>query len=121
MGYSAKVVLRRPARKDGTCQVRLLVVLDGRPVPVGLKVNWPPALFDESAGRCLASMPLKDRQPDYAEQLARAAAAAGGAAALAQLAKDYNLIIGQSQSKANDIIANTHYKKDMTILITRKI
>lgn len=87
MGYSAKVVLRRPARKDGTCQVRLLAVLDGRPVPVSLKVNWPPALFDESAGRCLASMPLKDRQPDYAEQLA----------------KDYNLIIGQAQGKANDI------------------
>ncbi len=42
MGYSANVVLRRPARKDGTCQVRLLVVLDGRAVPIGLKVNWPP-------------------------------------------------------------------------------
>jgi hypothetical protein len=69
MVYSAKVVLRRPARKDGTCQVRLLVVLDGQAVPVGLKVNWAPTLFDESAGRCLALVPPKDRQPGYAQQL----------------------------------------------------
>lgn len=103
MGYSAKVVLRRPARKDGTCQVRLLVILDGRSVPIGLKVNWPPALFDESAGRCLASVPAKDRQPAYAEQLAHATATAGSPAALAQLAKDYNLIIGQAQGRANEI------------------
>jgi hypothetical protein len=107
MGYSAKVVLRRPARKDGTCQVRLLVILDGRSVPIGLKVNWAPALFDEDAGRCLASVPAKDRPTGYAEQLASATAAAGGAAALAQLAKDYNLIIGQAQAKANDIFVET--------------
>jgi integrase len=107
MGYSAKVVLRRPARKDGTCQVRLLVILDGRSVPIGLKVNWAPTLFDEDAGRCLASVPMKDRPPGYAEQLASATAAAGGAAALAQLAKDYNLIIGQAQAKANDIFVET--------------
>ena len=34
---------------------------------------------------------------------AAATAAAGGPAALAQLAKDYNLIIGQAKGKANDI------------------
>jgi site-specific recombinase XerD len=107
MGYSAKVVLRRPARKDGTCQVRLLVVLDGRAVPVGLKVNWAPALFDEDASKCLASVPAKERQPGYVEQLASATAAAGGSAALAQLAKDYNLIIGQALGKANDIFVES--------------
>jgi integrase len=101
MGYSAKVVLRRPARKGGTCQVRLLVVLDGRPVPLGLKVNWQPALFNESAGRCLAYLPPKERGPDYAEQLAVATDAAGGTAELVKLAADYNLIIGKAQ--ANNI------------------
>ena len=30
MGYSAKVVLRRPAWKDDTYQVRLIVMLDAR-------------------------------------------------------------------------------------------
>lgn len=103
MGYSAKVVLRRPARKDGTCQVRLLVILDGRSVPVALKVNWPPALFDEEAGRCVASLPSKERGPGYAEQLADATAAIGGPAELAKQASDYNLIIGQAQGKANNI------------------
>jgi hypothetical protein len=39
MGYSAKVVLRRPARKDVTCQVRLIVILEGRSVPVALKAR----------------------------------------------------------------------------------
>jgi len=103
MGYSAKVVLRRPARKDGTCQVRLLVILDGRSVPVGLKVNWPAALFDEEAGRCVASLPTKDRGPDYAAQLAAGQAWAGGAAAWAKRCTDYNLILGQAQAKANNI------------------
>jgi hypothetical protein len=42
MGYSAKVVLRRPARKDGSCQVRLIVILDGHSVPVALKVAVAP-------------------------------------------------------------------------------
>jgi integrase len=103
MGYSAKVVLRRPARKDGTCQVRLIVILDGRSVPVPLKVAWPPALFDEENGRCLASLPVKERGPEYAAQLAVATAAAGGPAGLAKLASDYNLIIGQALGKANGI------------------
>lgn len=88
------MVRRQPARKDGTRQVRLLVVLDRRAVPVDLKVNWAPTLFDESAGRYLALVPAKGRQPDYAQQLASATAAAGGIAALTQLTKDYNLIIG---------------------------
>ena len=107
MGYSAKVVLRRPARKDGSCQVRLMVVLDGRPVPIGLKVDWPPALFNESAGRCLAYVPPKERGPDYAEQLARLTDAAGGTEALVKRVADYNLIIGKAQAKANDIFVET--------------
>jgi hypothetical protein len=92
MGYSAKVVLRRPARKDGTCQVRLIVILDGRSVPVGLKVTWPAALFDEEAGRCVASLPKKERGPNYAAHLAAGQAWAGGA--WAQRCADYNLILG---------------------------
>lgn len=107
MGYSAKVVLRRPARKDGTCQVRLMVVLDGRPVPIGLKVDWPPALFNESAGRCLAYASPKERGPDYAEQLAQATDAAGGTEALVKRVADYNLIIGRAQAKANDIFVES--------------
>jgi site-specific recombinase XerD len=107
MGYSAKVVLRRPARKDGTCQVRLMVVLDGRPVPLGLKVNWPSALFNESAGRCLAYLPPRERGSDYAEQLAAATDAAGGTAELVKLADDYNLIIGKAQAKANNIFVES--------------
>ncbi|WP_151087399.1 tyrosine-type recombinase/integrase [Hymenobacter baengnokdamensis] len=103
MGYSANVVLRRPARKDGTCQVRLIVILNGRSVPVALKVAWPPALFDEEAGRCVALLPAKERGPGYGAQLEAATAAAGGRAGLAQLASDYNLIIGQAQAKANSI------------------
>ena len=103
MGYSANVVLRRPARRDGTCQVRLLVVLDGRAVPLALKVAWPPALFDEETGRCLASVPATRRGPGYAAQLAAATAAAGGLPALVQLVHDYNLLIGQAQGKANRI------------------
>jgi hypothetical protein len=107
MGYSAKVVLRRPPRKDGTCQVRLLVVLDGRPVPIGLKVHWHPTLFNEEAGECLASLPPEERGPGYAQHLATATAAAGGLTQLTQLAKDYNLIIGQAQGKANDIFVES--------------
>jgi len=103
MGYSAKVVLRRPPRKDGTCQVRLLVVLDGRAVPVSLKVAWPAALFDEEAGRCLTWVAKKDRGPAYAAQLAAGQAWAGGAAAWAQRCADYNLLLGQAQAKANSI------------------
>lgn len=103
MGYSAKVVLRQPARKDGTCQIRLLVIIDRQSVPIGLKVNWPPALFNEPAGRCLAYLPPKQRGPGYDEQLAAATDAAGGTAALVKLADDYNLIIGKAQAKATDI------------------
>jgi len=103
MGYSAKVVLRRPARKDGSCQVRLIVILDGRSVPVALKVSWPPALFEEESGYCLASVPVKQRGPAYAAQLAAAVAWAGGPAALGKQCADYNLIIGQARGKANNI------------------
>lgn len=103
MGYSAKLVLRRPVRRDGTCQVRLQVVLHRKPLPLGLGVSWPPDFFDESAGRCLATLPKERRGPDYRAQLAVAEAWAGGAAALAQRADDYNLVLGQAQGKANRI------------------
>jgi hypothetical protein len=103
VAYSAKFVLRRPARRDGTCQVRLQVMLYRKPLPIGVGVVWPPELFDEEAGRCLASLPKELRGPDYKGALASAQAWAGGAAALAKRADDYNLILGQAQGKANSI------------------
>jgi integrase len=118
MGYSANVVLRRPARKDGTCQVRLIVILDGRSVPVALKVAWPPALFDEEAGRCVASLPAKQRPAGYAAQLEAATIAAGGRAALTKLVSDYNLIIGQAQAKANSIFVESRLSS--TVLTAEK-
>lgn len=45
MGCSATVALRRPARKDGTCQVRLVVVINRRVMPLSLGIAWPAALF----------------------------------------------------------------------------
>jgi len=103
MGYSAKIVLRRPARRDGSCQVRLQVLLHRKPVPLATGVSWPSLFFDDEAGRCLASLPLVQRGPDYREQLAAAQAWAGGPAAWVKRADDYNLILGQAQGKANNI------------------
>ncbi|MDO7885718.1 phage integrase SAM-like domain-containing protein [Hymenobacter cheonanensis] len=103
MGYSATVLTRRPARKDGTCQVRLVVIIDRRVMQLSLGIAWPIALFDEAEGKCLASRPPRSRPADYAEQLAAAQARAGGAEAFSQLADDYSLLIGQARAKANTI------------------
>ena len=62
MSFSAKVSLRQPARKDGSCQVRLQVVIRRAMIfkPVGF--TWYPELFDEVQGECLSSQP-KAQQP----------------------------------------------------------
>jgi integrase len=116
--YSAKFVLRRPARRDGTCQVRFQVMLHRKPLPIGVGVVWPPELFDEEAGRCLATLPKELRGPDYKGALAGAQAWAGGAAALAKRADDYNLILGQAQAKANNIFVE--YRLSSQVLSAEK-
>ncbi len=103
MGYSVTVALRHSARKDGTCQVRLVVTIDRRVLQLSLGIAWPLALFDEAEGVCLASRPPRARPAGYAEQLAAAQVRAGGAEALAQLADDYSLLIGKARAKANTI------------------
>ncbi|AMJ65059.1 tyrosine-type recombinase/integrase [Hymenobacter sp. PAMC 26628] len=95
--------MRRPVRRDGTCQVRLQVLLHRKPLPLGVGVTWPPAFFDKSAGRCLATLPKEHRGPDYRAQLSAAQDWAGGPAALVKRAEDYNLVLGQTQGKANGI------------------
>lgn len=118
MTYTAKFVLRRPPRRDGTCQVRLQVLLHRKPLPLGVGVTWPPLFFDEEAGRCLATLPKEVRGPDYADELARAQAWAGGAASLAKRADDYNLLLGQAQAKANNIFVE--YRLSNQVLSAEK-
>jgi hypothetical protein len=119
MNYSAKIVLRKPAKQDGTCLVRLQIIINRSIHPIGLKINWWPELFDERNGKCLASLPTADRPKNYKAVLSQARAAAGIGLeedALAKRADDYNLIIGQALAKANDIIV-THRlsKKPLTV------
>ncbi|OON65491.1 tyrosine-type recombinase/integrase [Hymenobacter sp. CRA2] len=102
MKFSAKIVLRQPARKDGTCLIRLQVILDRKVVPIGLDVFWHPALFDEAQGVCLTELPVAQRKADYKKVLAVVTAWAGGSkAALEKQASDINLVIGRA--KANEI------------------
>lgn len=103
MGYSTTVALRHSARKDGTCQVRLVVTIDRRVLQLSLGIAWPLAFFDEAEGVCLASRPPRARPAGYAQQLAAAQVRAGGEEALAQLADDYSLLIGKARAKANTI------------------
>jgi site-specific recombinase XerD len=65
MNYSAKIVLRKPAKQDGTCLVRLQIIINRVIHPIGLKINWWPELFDESTGKCLASLPTAARPKNY--------------------------------------------------------
>lgn len=114
MNSSAKIILRRPARRDGTCQIRLQVVLFRKPVPVGLGIGWFPELFDEEKGLCLAGWPGRKRTPDQQQILDTAVAWAGGTPAqLEQKASDYNLIIGQALAKTNEIFVNYRLSKQV--------
>jgi site-specific recombinase XerD len=104
MNFSAKIKLRRPARRDGTCAILLQVIVGGTVWPKSLDIGWPEALFDEERSECLASLPAAARPPNYKQVLEAATVLAGGTTqALALRAKDYNLLIGQTLAKANEV------------------
>ncbi|WP_161599411.1 tyrosine-type recombinase/integrase [Hymenobacter nivis] len=107
MNFSAKIKLRRPARRDGTCAILLQIIVGTEVWPRGLALSWPPLFFDEDRGECLASLPSAERPADYAQQLTAAVALFGGTPkALAKRADDYNLLIGQALAKANLVRVN---------------
>jgi site-specific recombinase XerD len=119
MNYSAKIVLRKPPRQDGTCLLRLQIIINRAIHPISLNISWWPELFDESNGKCLTSLPAAARPKNYKTILSQARAAAGIGLeedALAKRAADYNLLTGQAMAKANDIIV-THRlsKKPLTV------
>jgi len=104
MNFSAKIKLRRPARRDGTCSILLQVIVGGTVWPKSLDLGWPELLFDEERGECLTSLPAASRPPTYKEVLAEAIMLAGGTpAAFVKRAKDHNLLIGQALAKANEV------------------
>jgi integrase len=117
MNFSGKIKLRYPARRDGTCQIRLQVIVGKQVWPVNLGLNWPPELFDEELGRCLTSQGPAQRGPGYAAALAALLAAAGGTVPLlAKRAQDYNLLIGQALAKANDVFVTWRLSKQVPSL-----
>lgn len=101
MGYSAKITLRKPARTDGSCQVRLQVILNREILFIGLDITWPQTLFDEEAGKCLTKLPATERPATYAQVIQSAAILFGSE--WQQRAADNNLIIGKAQAKANEV------------------
>ncbi len=106
MGASAKIRVRPPARADGTTQVRMLVVLDGTPVPVTLGITWPAELVDEDAGECLTKLPKAAQGPGYADAVAAARKVFG--AEWENQAAAYNLLIGQALGRANKVFTDAH-------------
>lgn len=104
MSFSAKIKLRRLARRDGTCAILLQVIVGGTVWPKSLDLGWPEALFDEERGLCLTSLPVAARPPDYKQVLEAAITLVGGSsAAFLKQAKDNNLLIGQAMAKANEV------------------
>ena len=103
MSFSVKINLRRPARRDGTCTIRLQIIIGGVVWFHNLDLSWPEALFDEKAGECLASLPPQRWPPDYHQALVAQSLLVGGPKELAKRAKDYNLLIGQALAKANEV------------------
>jgi site-specific recombinase XerD len=119
VNYSAKIVLRKPTKQDGTCLIRLQIIINRVLHPIGLNISWWPELFDERDGKCLTSLPADARPKNYKVVLSQARAAAGIGIeedALAKRAADYNLLIGQALGKANDIIVQHRLsKKPLTV------
>ena len=101
MGASAKIRVRKPARADGTSQVRLQVVLDREPIFIPLKINWPALLVDEEAGRCLTKLPKEAQSEGYSEALALAQKIFGPE--WKQRAEDFSLLMAKALGKANDV------------------
>lgn len=110
MKTSAKIVLRQPARRDGTCLLRLQVIINGTVVPVGLNIGWWPQLFDEATGRCLDALPVARRPAGY-KALLDAGEAVAGDGGLAKRAADYNLIAGQALGRANEVLVEFRLSK----------
>ncbi|WP_303310869.1 hypothetical protein [Hymenobacter sp. BT730] len=44
---TAKIVMRPPARADGTALARMQVILNREVVTIGLGITWPAVSFDE--------------------------------------------------------------------------
>ena len=104
MSFSAKIKLRRPARRDGTCAILLQVIVGGAVWPKSLDLGWPELLFDEERGECLTGLPPAARPPNYKQVLENLTTLAGGThQALVKRASDYNLLIGQALAKANEV------------------
>ena len=117
MNYSGKIKLRYPVREDGTCQIRLQIILGAKVWPMALKLCWSPELFDEELRRCLTSQPAVQRKPAYRAVLAKAIAVAGGTAELPEArARDYNLLIGQALAKANEVFVTYRLSKQVLTL-----
>jgi hypothetical protein len=76
MNFSAKIKLRRPPRRDGTCAILLQVIVGGIVWPKSLDLGWPELFFDEERGVCLTAVPAAARPPNYKQVLEAAVAAA---------------------------------------------
>jgi site-specific recombinase XerD len=104
MNFSVKINLRRPARRDGTCTVRLQVIIGSEVWFHNLELGWPELLFDEQRGTCLTSLPLATRPANYPQVVEAMTTLAGGTPkALTKRASDYNMLIGQALAKANEV------------------
>ncbi|MEO5600276.1 MAG: Arm DNA-binding domain-containing protein [Cyclobacteriaceae bacterium] len=85
-----KIDTTRP-RKDKTCAVYLQVIIDRKKIHIGLALSWPPDRFNENSG-CQARF-KKD-----------------------PLVNNYNILINNARSKANQIIIDNRIKdKPMNI------
>lgn len=115
MNFSVKINLRRPARRDGTCAIRLQIIIGGEVWFKNLDLGWPAALFDEAHGTCLTSLPAAGRPASYKHVLDQAVALAGGSQrAFLKKANDYNLLIGQALAKANEV--QVHWRLSNEVL-----
>ncbi|GAB3244090.1 site-specific integrase [Hymenobacter seoulensis] len=104
MNFTAKIVLRQPARKDGTCPIRLQVIIRRAVKFESLGIAWPRELFDEQEGLCLSYLPKSDRPANYSQVLHLATVLAGCTPQLLEeKAEAFNMIIGQARAKANEI------------------
>jgi site-specific recombinase XerD len=104
VNFSVKINLRRPSRRDGTCTVRLQVIIGSEVWFHNLELSWPEILFDEKRSVCLTSLPLSVRPANYLQVVEAMTALAGGTQkAFVKRGADYNLLIGQALAKANEV------------------
>lgn len=101
MSGIVKVRARKPARADGTAQLRLQIVFATEPLFIPLGITWPPLLVDEIAGACLTRLPKAVQPVGYAEAVAAAKTVHG--VDWEQRATDFTLLLGNALARANDI------------------